>query len=100
MENTISIAIDDYTQQSAELLFEDLGLDLSTAIRMFLKQCIREQSLPFVPAADVGLTSGQIVLRRACAESRKNGTDEMTMDEINAMIAEVRAEARNKTDAE
>ena len=28
-------------------LFEDWGLDTSTAINMFLKDCVREKSLPF-----------------------------------------------------
>jgi hypothetical protein len=29
-------------------------------------------------------------------DSRRNGTDKMTMDEIDAVIAEVRAERREK----
>ena len=37
------------TKQSAEELFDALGLDMSTALNMFLKQAVREQALPIRP---------------------------------------------------
>ena len=35
------------TKKEAEELFESLGLDLTTAIRLFLKQSINQQRIPF-----------------------------------------------------
>jgi DNA-damage-inducible protein J len=35
------------TKKEAEELFEKLGLDLTTAIRLFLKQSINQQRIPF-----------------------------------------------------
>lgn len=54
---TASISIDSDVKAKAQELFADLGLDLSTAINIFLKQSIRENSIPFtiqreVPNAD------------------------------------------------
>lgn len=52
-----SITIDADVKAKAQELFSDLGLDLSTAINIFLRQAIRENALPFnvyreVPNAD------------------------------------------------
>lgn len=48
-----SISIDAEVKAQAQELFSDLGLDLSTAINLFLKQSIRENSIPFVIQRDV-----------------------------------------------
>ena len=42
-----SIKIDEKTKKEAQKLFKDLGLNLSTAINIFLKQAIREKGIPF-----------------------------------------------------
>ena len=42
-----SIKIDEETKKEAQKLFKDLGLSLSTAINIFLKQAIREKGILF-----------------------------------------------------
>ena len=39
--------VDTKTKQEAEGLFESLGLDMTTAIRLFLRQAINQQKIPF-----------------------------------------------------
>ena len=39
--------IDKATKDEAEQLFESLGLDITTAIRLFLKQAINQRCIPF-----------------------------------------------------
>jgi len=51
VSTNISIDADIKAQSSA--LFADLGLDLSTAINLFLRQSIRVQGLPFSVVRDV-----------------------------------------------
>ncbi|QPK78757.1 type II toxin-antitoxin system RelB/DinJ family antitoxin [Corynebacterium lizhenjunii] len=46
----INFRTDADTKAQAEELFRVLGLDISTALNMFLKQAIREQGLPIQPA--------------------------------------------------
>ena len=46
----INFRTDAQTKRSAEKLFAALGLDMSTALNMFLKQAVREQALPIRPA--------------------------------------------------
>jgi len=44
---TIQIRIDDDIKTAADSLFNNLGLDTSTAIRMFLSAAIAKDGLPF-----------------------------------------------------
>ena len=43
----INIRIDDKLKKEADELYGDLGLSLSGAIKIFLKQSVRESGLPF-----------------------------------------------------
>lgn len=45
--NNTTIKIDPAVKQQAQALFSDLGMNLSTAVNIFLKQAIREQAIPF-----------------------------------------------------
>ncbi len=42
-----NISIDSNLKKDAVSLFNDFGLDLSTAITLFLQQSVREQRIPF-----------------------------------------------------
>jgi addiction module RelB/DinJ family antitoxin len=47
MTTTVQIQIDDAVKQEADSLFGKLGLDISTAVRMFLAACLDREGLPF-----------------------------------------------------
>ena len=49
MRATVQVRIDEDTRKQANELFERIGLDIPTAIRMFLKQSIASNGLPFQP---------------------------------------------------
>ena len=42
-----NIKIDSVVKQQAQALFDSLGMSLSTAVNIFLKQSVREQAIPF-----------------------------------------------------
>ncbi len=42
-----NIKIDPDVKEQAQILFKSMGMNLSTAVNIFLKQAIREQSIPF-----------------------------------------------------
>lgn len=42
-----NINLEPTLKKSAQELFSDLGLDLTTAVTLFLKQAVREQAIPF-----------------------------------------------------
>ena len=41
-----NISLDLDLKKSAQELFADFGLDMTTAITIFLRQCLREQRIP------------------------------------------------------
>ena len=43
----IAVRVDDQLKKEATALFNELGLDMSTAIKLFLKQSILTKSIPF-----------------------------------------------------
>lgn len=46
---SLCIRVDDKVKAEAEKVFSNLGMSMSTAITVFLKQSIRCQGLPFTP---------------------------------------------------
>jgi DNA-damage-inducible protein J len=44
---TIQIRVDDTIKTEADLLFNSLGLDTSTAVRMFLSAALANKGIPF-----------------------------------------------------
>lgn len=71
---TIQIRINRSTKERAQNMFSKLGLDISSAIKMFLKQALRTRSIPFVARTVNGYTPEyeQMILREA--EAMKNGS--------------------------
>ena len=48
----LQIRIDDDLRNKAQEIANSMGLDLASAVRMFLCQMVRENALPFRPSAD------------------------------------------------
>lgn len=44
---TVAVRVDDKLKDEASELFQSLGLDMSTAVKMFLIQAVKTQSIPF-----------------------------------------------------
>lgn len=48
----IAVRVDDQLKKEATALFNELGLDMSTAVKLFLKQSVLTKSIPFKLALD------------------------------------------------
>lgn len=47
MTNLLQVRVDNSVRTQAEEIFHNLGLDMSSAVRLFLNRVILEQGLPF-----------------------------------------------------
>ena len=47
MTTTINIRIDSATKTKAQKIIEDMGLDLSSAVKLFINKVIMTKSIPF-----------------------------------------------------
>ena len=48
----IHVRIDEDIKKQAQQIFNEIGLDMSTAINIFIRQVIRSRGFPFLPATD------------------------------------------------
>lgn len=80
---SITIRMDENLKKQAETLFEDMGLNMTTAFTIFTKTVVRQGKIPFEVAADPfysevnqarlreavkGLGAGQGIVRKTMAE--------------------------------
>ena len=86
---TIQVRIDDNLKAEADLLFSDLGLDTSTAVRIFISSALEAGGIPFPVKRN---SNRDMILRDAIAR-RKTGNRFYSIDEciddIDEAILEV-----------
>ena len=92
-----TLRIDESDKQKAEQIFKTLGMSFATGINIYLKTVGRQQKIPFNLAVNEPSTKSMSLkeaFRALQEESIANGTDNMTMEEIDAEIAAYRREKR------
>src|SRR3989338_4616335 len=57
--NTLQIRIDEKTKREAKRVLDILGLDMSSAIKLYLRQISRTQGIPFPLITENGFSSKQ-----------------------------------------
>lgn len=96
--NVLQVQVEDSLKDQATAVYEGLGIDLSAAVRIFLKQSVIENGPPSDLTAyfrrELVIQKGLKAIERMQDESERNGNSNMTLDEINAEIAASRAERR------
>lgn len=95
----VNIRIDKDVKKQADLLFNDFGMNFTTAVNAFIRQSLRERAIPFQirvvdPHRDVLLAEGQKLAMSIQNDSVKDGSDDIALDEINAIIAKSRQQRR------
>ena len=95
----LQVRVDDELKRQATELLEAEGLDLSTAVRMFLKKVVVQGGFPFDKGIDESTLKALIALRLIQKHSEEIGISDMTLDEINEEIRLAREERRKRKEA-
>ena len=95
MNDMLEVRIDDDLKNQATMVYEELGIDLSTAIRMFLKKSVAVNGIPFDTKNDSSIDKAMAAINAMRQTSADNGNDELSLDEINEIIDEVRKNKNN-----
>lgn len=82
-----NISIDAEVKKQAQELFADLGLDLSTAINIYLKKAISEQGIPF----EVTREAPNTVTAKAIADSESGNDVYGPFDSVEALMEALNA---------
>ena len=77
-------------------IYNELGIDLSTAVRMFLKKSVLEGGIPFDTKIDQLTLNAILSIDKMRTLSENNGNSEISLDEINEEIKLARAERKNR----
>ena len=90
---TFSIRMDENLKKQFDLLCNDFGMNATTAFNIFARAVVRERKIPFEIAAsqpELTLATGYQAFMALREEARLNGVQDLSLDEINAEIDEVR----------
>ena len=86
----VQLRIDEKLKAEVTDIYEELGLDLPTAIRMFLKRSVQERGIPFSMKLPDSPTAEEAIqaMRTMSISAEENGISDMSLDEINKEIQE------------
>lgn len=90
---TIQIRIDDKTKKSAKKILDDVGVDMSSAIKVYLKQIVIQNGIPFKLMTENGLSPDEeLDILRISEEARqgKNVTKAMAPKEAIAYLKKLK----------
>ena len=87
----VQFRTDDESKIKAMKICEKIGIDLQTYMRMCIARLIQENGVPFsMKIENEPVNKGFEALKAASKIAEENGFSEMTLEEINAEIAEAR----------
>ena len=91
--SVVQVRIDEKLKKEVSKVYENLGLDLSSAVRMFFKRSVQVGGIPLYVSNEKSydFNSALSNIIQARNDSVKNGTDSITLDEINSEIKAYRS---------
>ncbi|MEE8837207.1 MAG: type II toxin-antitoxin system RelB/DinJ family antitoxin [Eubacteriales bacterium] len=92
MANTlIQFRADETEKVEATEILNQLGLDMPSYLRMCVSRLVRDKGIPFsMRINSLSENKGVSAMKRASQIAEENGISDMTLDEINAEIADAR----------
>ena len=92
----IQFRLDTNLKDAAQKICNEIGIDMPTALRMFCKKMVAVGGIPFslISMEKTQLAARWNIYDDARNEIQNNNIPDMTLDEINAEIAEVRKSLR------
>ena len=90
---TFSIRMDEALKRQFDALCADFGMNATTAFNVFARAVVRERKIPFeIQASDeITRASGMEAFLALRTEAKKNGIQDLTLDEINEEIRQARS---------
>lgn len=83
---TLQIRLDDELKEKAQTVAADMGMELSSAIRIFLAQMVKENGLPFRPGCDPFYSAKNLeALQSSLKELQAGKTVTRTLEELRSM---------------
>ena len=92
----LQVRVDDELKNQAAAIYNELGIDLSTAVRMFFKKSVLVGGIPFDTKINESTLKAILAIDRMRTISEENGNSEMNLDEINEEIKKAREDSKRQ----
>ena len=96
----VTVRVDENTKRDFDAFCENVGMNITTAFNLYMRAVLRTRELPFsitdnnTPRRGQSRAALMSAFQTAQEKSVINGTDKMSMEEIDAEIAAYRQEKR------
>ncbi len=88
--STLQVRIDEKTKKMAKKVLDRIGMDMSSAVKVFFRQIVITNGLPFQPLTENGLTEKQErEILKASAEAKKGINVSGPFDNAKDLIDEL-----------
>ena len=91
---TFSVRMEEDLKRQFDALCEEFGMNTTTAFNIFARAVVRERRIPFeifAPQKTLTRSDGMQAFADLRAEAKKNGIQDLTLDEINEEIRRARS---------
>ena len=91
---TFSVRMEEDLKRQFDALCEEFGMNTTTAFNIFARAVVRERRIPFeifAPQKKLTRSDGMQAFADLRAEAKKNGIQDLTLDEINEEIRQTRS---------
>ena len=99
-QTAISFRVDNELKQGFDSLCNEFGLSNSAALTIFMKTVVRERRIPFeirVEPLDDTRDKAMKAFKRMREDASAAGLQDLSLEEINAIIKETRDERKTNT---
>jgi len=99
-QTAISFRVDNELKQGFDSLCNEFGLSNSAALTIFMKTVVRERRIPFeirVEPLDDTRDKAMKAFQRMREDAAAAGLQDLSLEEINAIIKETRDERKTNT---
>ena len=90
----LQIRVDEELKNQANAIYNELGMDISTAVRMFLKRSVLIGGIPFDMKVDDQILKTIRAIDDMRTISEQNGNSLMTLEDINDEIKKAREDRK------
>lgn len=101
-QTAFTVRMDSDTKKRFDEICKDFGMSSNTALNVFARTVVKQERIPFEVESQRVTENKEAArefgdaLEKLRAKVQAQGLPEMTLDEINALIKEVRDERRQK----
>jgi DNA-damage-inducible protein J len=101
-QTAFTVRMDSETKKRFDELCKDFGMSANTALNLFARTVVKQERIPFDVESEREIRQKELsrrfgeVVDELRAEALRNGVSDMTLEEINSIIKETRAQMKKE----